>query len=396
MSFTPTEVDYLRAHATEIAATLSQRRLSKEIAVADADFFRNQHGDYGRAVLELATARSKSAGKLPADWLMCNESAQQATPLLVADIRADRIHAVMPDALVHDVTCSIGTEGAAIRSYGMDYLGSDIDLSRLKMAKYNLELLDNRATINQLGWCGIVASDALNPGVADAAGVVIADPARRSGGRRIVKPEDLIPPLPTLISAYPYPELAIKCAPGLDFSSWDGLVSVVSLNGGVKEACLYTPGLSLGVRREAVIIRGARAECDIIDDTHPDEVVVSAPGKFIIDPDGAIVRAGLVRHYANREGLWMLDERIAYLTGDVIPAGTSGFEYMETVSLKKLKSVLHSYDCGSVEILVRGLDIDPDALRKKLKLTGSAKLAVVLTRIGSAGVALVCKARQWA
>lgn len=396
MSFTPTEVDFLRAHASDIATSLAQRCLTKENSVADAEFFRQQYGDFGRAVMELATARTKSSGKLPADWLVCNESAQQATPLLVADIRAERIHAVMQDALIHDVTCSIGTEGAAIRSYGMDYLGSDIDFSRLKMAKYNQEIVEKRVAIEQFGWCGIVASDALKPGVADAAGVVIADPARRSGGRRIAKPEDLIPPLSSVISAYPYPELAIKCAPGLDFSSWDGLVSVVSLNGGVKEACLYTPGLGLGVRREAVIIRDGAAENNVIDNTHPDDVEVSPPGRFIIDPDGAIVRAGLVRHYANREALWMLDERIAYLTGDKIPAGASGFEYIETVSLKKLKSVLRSYDCGSVEILVRGLDIDPDVLRKKLKLTGSTKLAVVLTRIGSAGVALVCKARQWA
>ncbi len=38
----------------------------------------------------------------------------------------------------------------------------------------------------------------------------------------------------------------MKCAPGLDFSQWPGLVSVASVNGNVKEACLYTPGLATG------------------------------------------------------------------------------------------------------------------------------------------------------
>ena len=64
------------------------------------------------------------------------------------------------------------------------------------------------------------------------------------------------------------------------------------------------------------------------------------------------------------------------------------------LSIKKLKAVLKAYDCGSVEILVRGVDIDPDALRKKLALKGSIPLAVVITRIDRTAVAIVCKARE--
>ena len=56
----------------------------------------------------------------------------------------------------------------------------------------------------------------------------------------------------------------MKCAPGLDFSGWEGLVSLVSVDGGVKEACLYTPGLAEGLRREAVVI--TRGETDRITD----------------------------------------------------------------------------------------------------------------------------------
>ena len=71
----------------------------------------------------------------------------------------------------------------------------------------------------------------------------------------------------------------------------------------------------------------------------------------------------------------------------------SGFPYIETVPLKKLRSVLRGHDCGSVEILVRGVDVDPDRLRQKLRLSGSRPMAVVCTRIGRSGVALVCEAR---
>ncbi|WP_460490842.1 THUMP-like domain-containing protein, partial [Corynebacterium nasicanis] len=219
-----------------------------------------------------------------------------------------------------------------------------------------------------------------------------ADPARRAGGRRITHPDQLLPPLPELLDAWCGTELAVKCAPGLDFSEWEGLVSLVSVDGGVKEACLYTPGLSEGTRREALIITGGHV--DRLSDALPDEVGAGDPGRYLIDPDGAVVRAGLVRHYAAREGLWMLDERIAYLTGDTIPAGRSGFPIEEIVPLKKLKAALAGRDIGSLEILVRGVDVDPDALRKKLRLRGTRAGAVVCTRIGTQGVAIVCGPRE--
>ena len=76
-----------------------------------------------------------------------------------------------------------------------------------------------------------------------------------------------------------------------------------------------------------------------------------------------------------------------------IPEGTSGFPFIEKVPLKRLKSVLKSYDAGSLEILVRGVEVDPDQLRKKMKLKGKKPFAVIITRIGSQGIALLCQPR---
>jgi hypothetical protein len=45
-----------------------------------------------------------------------------------------------------------------------------------------------------------------------------------------------------------------------------------------------------------------------------------------------------------------------------------------------------------VEILVRGLDVDPNALRPRLRLRGSQAFTVVLTRIGRTPTAFVCRA----
>ena len=130
-----------------------------------------------------------------------------------------------------------------------------------------------------------------------------------------------------------------------------------------------------------------------VTDLDDDTVETTAPQRYIIDPDGAVVRAGLVRGWAARHGLSMLDEHIAYLTGEQIPAGYSGFPFLEAVPLRALKKALASHGAGSVEILVRGVDVDPDQLRKKLKLRGKAQMAVVIARIGDQAVAHVCGPR---
>ncbi|AJE32952.1 hypothetical protein B842_05505 [Corynebacterium humireducens NBRC 106098 = DSM 45392] len=384
MAFTRTEVAFLATHADDIADATAGLPLTRASLLSDAAVLRERFGEYGRAVAELAQARRTAAahGKFPAHWLTDLDAAQQATPQVVAAQRADRLRrAAGPDALVHDVTCSVGTEGASASAAGLRYLGSDLDGVRLAMARHNL---------GAGAW--LVRADATVP-VSRGADVIVADPARRAGGRRITHPDQLLPPLPDLLAAWPGQELAVKCAPGLDFSDWEGLVSLVSVDGGVKEACLYTPGLAEGERREAVMISGG--EVDRITDASPDDVGAGEPGRYLIDPDGAVVRAGLVRHYARRERLWMLDERIAYLTGDRIPEGRSGFEIREIVPLKKLRTALGP-QVGALEILVRGVDVDPDVLRKKLKLRGRESAAVVCTRIGTQGVAIVCGPREQA
>ncbi|OOK82461.1 SAM-dependent methyltransferase domain protein [Mycobacterium kansasii] len=59
-----------------------------------------------------------------------------------------------------------------------------------------------------------------------------------------------------------------------------------------------------------------------------------------------------------------------------------------------MRQALTALDCGALEILVRGVQVDPDALRRRLRLRGSRPLSVVIARIGSAaagrGTAFVC------
>jgi hypothetical protein len=228
---------------------------------------------------------------------------------------------------------------------------------------------------------------------------VVADPARRGGGRRRFDPRDYTPALDRLLGAYADRDFVVKCAPGIDFDQirrlgFTGEIEVTSLAGGVREACLWSAGLAEpGVTRRATVLDRAEQ----ITDREPGECMTAPAGRWIVDPDGAVVRAGLVRQYGARHGLWQLDPDIAYLSGDHLPDGVRGFEVLDQLDYgeRRLRQALSDHDVGAVEILVRGVDVDPDALRLRLKLRGTRQLAVVIARIGtgrsSRAVAYVCR-----
>jgi len=330
-------------------------------------------------VLETVLLRRAAVSKVddPARWLCTDTALQQATPAPVARLRARRF----ADRDVHDVTCSIGADLAALSATARRAVGSDLDPVRLAMARHNVP----GATL--------VRADALRPVTRGTA--VFADPARRdAAGRRRWRPADFLPPLDELAAAWPDADLAVKCAPGMDFAGlpWQGEVELVSLDGQVREACLWTGSLATAGRRATVLRTGGREWT--VTDAEPDDCPVREVGEWLVDPDGAVVRAGLVRQYAARHGLWQLDERIAYLTGDSAPPGIRAFRVLEDghYSEKELRKRLRAREVGRLEILVRGLDIDPNTLRPRLKLKGRNEATVVLTRVGRTPMAYLCEA----
>ncbi len=352
--------------------------------VSEIAALRKQFGDRTPALVETVLLRRRAADKLPGtgEWLFTDEALQQASAAPVASHRAQRL----AGRVVHDVTCSIGTELAALGDSAARVLGSDIDPVRLAMAQHNLG-----------GAVDLCRADALHPVTRDA--VILADPARRDAGRRRFNPRDYQPALDGLLEVYRGRELAVKCAPGIDFDAvsrlgFDGEIEITSYQGSVREACLWSTGLAKrGVRRRASILdRGEQ-----ITDAEPDDCPVRPAGRWIVDPDGAVVRAGLVRHYAVRHGLWQLDAHIAYLSGDQLPTGIRGFEVLHQLPFdeRRLRQALSALDCGALEILVRGVDVDPTALRRRLALRGGQALTVVITRLGSGaaarGTAFVCR-----
>ncbi|WP_231981895.1 class I SAM-dependent methyltransferase [Mycobacterium sp. E2327] len=386
------DVSYLRSEPGAAAlAAVAELELTDATRVADIAAVRTRFGDRAPVLVETTLLRRRALDKLGqlevSGWLFTDEALQQATAAPVALHRASRL--AQAGVAVHDATCSIGTELAALRAAGVRAVGSDIDAVRLAMARHNLG-----AAI------GLCRADALHPVTRDT--VVLVDPARRLGGRRRMRVDDYAPALGRVLDTYSDRDLVVKCAPGIDFDElsrlgFDGEIEVTSYQGSVREACLWPAGLSrAGVRRRASVLdRGEQ-----LTDTEPDDCPVGAPGRWIVDPDGAVVRAGLVRHYAARHGLWQLDPEIAYLSGDRLPPGVRGFEVLEQLAFdeRRLRQALAALGCGALEILVRGVRVDPDALRRRLRPRGDRPLSVVITRIGAGAAgratAFVCRASR--
>jgi hypothetical protein len=373
----------LRSEAGERALhEVDGYRLTGSTLVADIASARASFGERAAALVQTTLLRRRAAAKFadPSGWLFTDEALQQATAEPVAAHRARRL----AGADVHDATCSIGTELAALRNSASSVVGSDIDPVRLAMARHNVADVD------------LCRADALRPITRDA--VVLVDPARRSGGRRRFDPRDYTPALDGLLDAYRGRELVVKVAPGIDFDElsrlgFRGEIEVTSL-ASVREACLWSVGLAEnGVTRRATMLDTGEG----VTDADPDDCMVAPAGRWIVDPDGAVVRAGLVRHYATRHGLWQLDPDIAYLSGDRLPDNVRGFEVLEELnySERRLRQALSARDVGAVEILVRGVGVDPDALRARLRLRGSQPVSVVIARIGSGAAsratAFICR-----
>jgi len=120
---------------------------------------------------------------------------------------------------------------------------------------------------------------------------------------------------------------------------------------------------------------------------------VRALGAYLHEPDGAVIRARLIGEVARMLDAGMIDEQIAYLTGDAALTApfVQSFRVRETMPahVKTINQALRAYDIGRLEIKKRGMDIDPAAFRKRLSLKGSEAATLILTRMAAGRMAIL-------
>jgi hypothetical protein len=126
------------------------------------------------------------------------------------------------------------------------------------------------------------------------------------------------------------------------------------------------------------------------------DVPVAAPGEFLLDPNPAVTRAGLVGELARRAGGWKIDPMIAFLSA-ARPFGTPfgrGLRVLHSAPWqeKAFARRLRELGIGSADIRRRGLAGDVALIHRRLGLRGPGSAVLVLTRVSGRPWGLICTA----
>jgi SAM-dependent methyltransferase len=364
--------DRPEAGAMRVATTLRKDAAAEHVAAAMTQ-------------VELRRKAEAKFGELAWSMYFTPDGLEQATRSRVAGHRAARVALAEPSSVV-DLGCGIGGDLAAFARAGLTAAGVDRDPVRVAVAEANLEALG-------LGGAVQVA-DATELDL-DGFGVVFADPARRTARGRVFDVGSYSPPWSFVESLLTRPS-CVKVAPGIPHDVVpDGVESEwVSDDGDVKEAALWSSYLAT-VRRRATVIRDS-GMATLTDEDDPGETGTGEVGPFLYEPDGAVIRAGLVTAVAAGVEGYLIDEHIAYVTSDrsfTTPFARS-FQVLETLPYKEkpLRAALRERNIGRLTIKKRGVGVAPDELRKRLALEGDEEATVVLTRSAGKGTALLVRA----
>jgi hypothetical protein len=187
---------------------------------------------------------------------------------------------------------------------------------------------------------------------------------------------------------------AIKASPASNFGGKfpTAEIELISLEGECKEATIWFGELAEpGVWRATSLPAGETIAGDPLAAVVP----VSPLGRFIFDPDPALVRAGLIDLFASRTGLSRLDDEEEYLTADQAPHSpfAQPFEVLAQLSNndREIRGYFRGSRVGRLEIKCRRIPIDAEAVRRKLSLTGDDSAVLIFARIGGRARAVVCR-----
>ncbi|MER5941405.1 methyltransferase domain-containing protein [Streptomyces sp. NPDC001928] len=356
-----------------------------ELAVATR--LRREHpAELVSAALGQARLRQRAVAKFGAAdagrMFFTPNGVEQSTRASVAAYRAGRMKE-LGIASVADLCCGIGGDAIAWARAGIRVLAVDRDPVTAAAA---------RANMAALGLGDLVEVREADVTEVDTSGfdAVFVDPARRGGRGRIFDPEAYSPPLSWAVeAARKAPRAALKIAPGIPHEAIPDDVEAewISDGGDVKEAVLWF-GTDPGAVRatllpgpRSLLARGLR------------DPEVRPVGRYLYEPDGAVIRAHLVADVADELDGGLVDATIAYITADELrptPYATA-YEITDRLpfNVKKLKALLREREVGVLTVKKRGSAVEPEELRKKVKPQGPNSATVFLTRVAGAPTMLV-------
>ncbi|MBA4019457.1 MAG: SAM-dependent methyltransferase [Pirellula sp.] len=370
------------AHADVADPLALVARLRKSLTAARAALVAEQIGLRRRAVAKFPDA---------ARMFFTPVGLEQATDFVTARYKAQRFPV---SGRYVDLCCGIGGDLIALGARG-ETVGYDRDPTIALFAEANA-----RASST-----AVVAESAASAHVAEA-GAWHIDPDRRPQGRRTTQLELHEPSLESLEQMLAANgNAAMKLAPGsAPPEAWQARAECewISRAGECKQMVLWfgTLAAEIGTRRATLLTADGTAHgiTGAPDDlAHPDayEQVAADFGRYLFEPDAAVLAAHLTESTARRFSISPLHVGSAYLTGDVplLDPLLATFEILEPLPLdvRKLRAWFAERNVGRLEIKKRGVDVEPEKLRRELKLSGDESGCLILVRRGDRVTALAAR-----
>ncbi|HEV7167135.1 MAG TPA: SAM-dependent methyltransferase [Micrococcaceae bacterium] len=389
----------LTSEGWELLASLGPYRESDALGLNDTLRKAGHSPELVSAVLTQSRLRTRAEakfGEFARQMLFTQAGLEQATRLNVAAQHAQRF-AAAGIRRVADLGCGIGADSLALASMDVAVTAVELDETTAACATMNLMPFPSAK---------VIQADATQVDLSGIDGVWL-DPARRttttSGTTRLFDPEAFSPPLSFAESlASRGLAVGVKMGPGIPHESLPETCEAqwVSVDGDVVEAALWFNALAReGVRRAALVI-GPRGSAELTSpvpyDPGGQDVEIGPVEGYLYEPDGAVIRAGLVADLARSLGGHLLDAHIAYICSatlvDTPFARAYRIKQVRPYNVKALKTWVRQNRIGVLDIKKRGTAVTPEDLRKQL-LTGSGKgpnsATLVLTRIGEDRIAVV-------
>ncbi|WP_461187324.1 THUMP-like domain-containing protein [Arthrobacter sp. Z4-13] len=344
----------------------------------------------------LRTRAEAKFGEFARSMLFTQAGLEQATRLSVAARHAQRF-AEAGISHVADLGCGLAADSLALASMDIKVTAVEMDETTAACATVNLIPFSNAT---------VVHADATAVPLEGIDGVWL-DPARRvtstSGTKRIWDPEAFSPPLSFVQSvAASGRAVGVKMGPGMPHDSVPAGCEAqwVSVSGDVTEVALWFNSVQRpGIRRAALVLgSGGAAEITSGEDFGAGPAAPVGPVEgYLYEPDGAVIRAGLVADVALQLGGQLVDEHIAYICAPklVDTPFARAYKVLDVMpyNVKALKAWVKAEGIGVLDIKKRGTAVTPEELRKQLlpagKKAGNKTATLVLTRIGEDRVVIV-------
>jgi SAM-dependent methyltransferase len=298
---------------------------------------------------------------------------------------------------VADLCCGLGSDAVAIAARA-DVAARDRDPLAVALTRANAEVMGAAGRLDaRVGDIPDAAPEA------DAAWI---DPGRREGGRRTRLLDGMSPSMSEVLSLAPrYGAIGIKLSPATGDPELDAALGAVphvreliSVDRECRELIVWTgalapPGAAHPLRR-AVLLPGPH----VLEGNPEPFDEMRACGGYLLEPDPAVIRAGLVGNLAALLDAAPIDPRLAYLTTDrevrTPFAAAYRVEPPEPFRLRALAAKLRTLEAGSVVIKTRGAAFEPEELRRRLRSVlkhgrPEREPTVFLTRLGERPVMIV-------